>query len=132
MRGLKICLWIAGIGCLLAGIALFLPISALDSMVKLFSEESLPSSAVSFYLLRLILATYFGIGLFYIILAREPVKYGMMIPFSGIIAVFIGVVCAVAGLVYEMPVLWFLGDATPSIVLGVLIFIFWQKAKFTA
>jgi hypothetical protein len=132
MRGLKICLWIAGVGCLLAGIALFLPIGALDSMVRLFSEESLPRSAVSFYLLRLVLATYFGIGLFYVILARDPMRYGVMIPFSGIIAVFIGIVCAAAGLLYEMPVLWFLGDAIASIVMGVLIFIFWQKAQRTA
>lgn len=132
MRALKICLWIAGIGCLLAGIASLLPIGVLESMMKPFSEESFPSSAVFFYLLRLVLATYLGIGLFYIILALDPMKYGVMIPFSGIIAVFIGIVCAVAGLVYEMPVLLFLGDAIPSIVLGFLIFIFWQKAQRTA
>lgn len=132
MRGLKICLWIAGIGCLLAGVALFLPINALESWAKLFSEESLPRTAVFFYIVRLILATYFGVGLFYVILARDPMKYGVMIPFSGIIAVFIGIVCLVSGLVYEMPALWFLGDVIPSIVLGVLIFIFWQRAQRTA
>ena len=132
MRGLKICLWIAGVGCLLAGIAMFLPLGMLESMVKVFGEESFPSSAVFFYLLRVTLATYFGIGLFYVILARDPMKYGVIVPFSGVIAVFIGVVCAVAGLLFEMPVLWFLGDAIPCLVLGVLIFIFWKKSQRTA
>jgi len=32
-------------------------------------------------------------------------------------------------LIIGMPALWFLGDAVPCLILGVLIVVFWRKAK---
>ena len=66
------------------------------------------------------------------ILALHPMKYGVLVPFSGLAAVFLGVVCAIAGLVVGMPVLWFLGDSVSCTVLGVLILVFWRQAKQTS
>jgi len=42
MRGLKICLWITGVGCLLSVFGMFLPISTLESVVKAFGGEANP------------------------------------------------------------------------------------------
>jgi hypothetical protein len=77
-------------------------------------------------------ATFAGIGVFFIILALNPMKYGVIVPFSGLTAVFIGVVCLITGLAVGMPVVWLLGDFLSCAVLGVLILVFWQKAKKTA
>jgi len=131
MRGLKICLWITGILCLLAVVGLFLPVSACESIAGFFGIETLPDSPLIMYGIRTMSATFAGIGVFFIILALNPMKYGVIVPFSGLTVVFIGVVCFITGLAVGMPVLWFLGDSLSCLVLGALILIFWQKAKKT-
>ncbi len=132
MRALKICLWIAGVGCLLSVFGMFLPMSVFESIAKFFGIESLPDSPLLVYAFRLMSATYAAVGVFFIILALQPMKYGVMVPFSGVGAVFVGVVCAIAGLLTAMPLWWFLGDSLSCLVLGVLILVFWQQAKQTS
>ena len=132
MRALKICLWIAGIGCLLSVFGMFLPVGAIESFVQLFGEQSFPDSPVFLYALRLMSATYAAVGVFFVILALDPMKYGVMVPFSGLGAVLIGVVCAIVGLLEAIPLWWFLGDSLSCVVVGVLIFVFWQQAKQTS
>ena len=129
MRALKICLWIAGILCLLSVFGMFLPISAWEFIAKFFGAESLPDSPMVEYVVRLMLATYAAVGVFFIILALRPMDYGIMVPFSGLAAVVLGVICAITGLAVGMPLWWFLGDSLSCLVLGVLIFVFWRKAK---
>lgn len=132
MRGLKICLWITGILCLLSVAGLFLPLSAFKSIAGFFGIETLPDSPLIMYAIRTMSATFIGIGVFFIILALNPVKYGVLVPFSGFVSVFIGVVCAISGPIVGMPAFWYLGDTLSCLVLGVLILVFWQKAKKTA
>jgi hypothetical protein len=132
MRALKICLWIAGVGCLLSVFGMFLPMSVFESIAKFFGIELLPDSPLLVYAVRLMSATYAAVGVFFIILALQPMKYGVMVPFSGVGAVFVGVVCAIAGLSTAMPLWWFLGDSLSCLVLGVLILVFWQQAKQTS
>jgi hypothetical protein len=129
MRGLKICLWITGILCLLSVVGLFLPLSVFESIAGFFGIETLPDSPLIMYGIRTMSATFAGIGVYFIILALNPVKYGVLVPFSGLVAVFIGVVCAITGLAVGMPTKWFLGDTLSCLVLGVLILVFWQRAK---
>jgi hypothetical protein len=130
MRALKICLWIAWVLCLLSVFGIFLPISVWESIAKAFSIQLvLPDSVLFGYMIRLMSATYAGVGVFFVILALHPMKYGVMVPFSGWAAVVLGVICAITGLVVGMPVWWFLGDALSCVVLGLLIFVFWRLAK---
>jgi len=132
MRALKICLWIAGVGCLLSVFGMFLPMLVFESIAKFFGIESLPDSPLLVYAVRLMSATYAAVGVFFIILALDPMKYGVMVPFSGVGAVFVGVVCAIAGLLTAMPLWGFLGDSLSCLVLGVLILVFWRQAKQTS
>jgi hypothetical protein len=129
MRGLKICLWIAAIGCLLCVIGMILPVSAFEYITELFGAEPIPDSPVVIYFIRLLSATYAIIGVFFLILAFQPMDYGIMVPFSGLGAFVIGNVCVVTGFVEKMPNLWFLGDGLSCMVIGLLILAFWQKAK---
>ena len=131
MRALKTCLWIASIGCLLSAPGMFLPISVWESIAKYFGVESahLPDSPLLEYALRLMSATYVAVGIYLAILALNPMKYGVIIPFTGLAAVFLGVVCAITGLVVGMSILWVLGDSVSCAILGVLILVFWQQAK---
>ncbi len=129
MRALKVCLWIAGLGCLLSVPGIFLPISAWESIARFFGVESLPDSPLFWYAARLMSATYAAVGVFFIILALHPMKYGVMVPFSGLAAMFIGVVCAITGRAVGLPTLWFLGDSLSCLVLGILIVVFWRQTK---
>jgi len=131
MRALKICLWIAGVLCLLCVFGMFLPVATWESIVKFFGIESLDltDSPLIEYAVRLMSATYVAVGVYLIILALNPMKYGIMVPFTGLAAVFLGGACAITGLVVAMPVLWFLGDSIFCTILGVLILVFWQQAK---
>jgi len=129
MRALKICLWIAGILCLLSVFGMFLPIRAIESLAKAFGVQTLPDSPLFFYMARVTSAMAVWIGVFFIILALSPMKYGVMVPFTGLASVLLGVVCGITGLAVGMPPLWFLGDSLSCVVLGVLILVFWRKAK---
>ncbi len=133
MRGLKICLWIAAVGCLLSVIGLFLPLSAWESVAGWFGIQlTLPDSPLFEYAARLLFVTYTAVGVFFAILALAPMKYGVMVPFSGLSAIIVGAICAITGLIVRMPILWFLGDSVSCLVIGILILVFWQKAKQTS
>jgi len=56
-------------------------------------------------------------------------KYPVLISFTGLAAVFLAVACGITGLIAAVPPLWFLGDSLSCLVLGILILVFWQKAK---
>ena len=56
-------------------------------------------------------------------------KYPVLIPFTGLASVFVGLVCGITGLAAAMPPLWFLGDSLGCLVFVILILVFWQKAK---
>jgi hypothetical protein len=129
MRALKICLWIAGILCLLSVFGMFLPISACESIAKFFGGDSFPDSPMVLYAVRVMSADYVATGVYLIILALCPMKYPVLIPFTGLAAVFLGVVFGITGLIAAMPPMWFLGDSLSCLVLGSLILVFWQKAK---
>ena len=129
MRALKICLWITGIGCLLSVFGMFLPVRLLESIVKAFGGQTFPDSPLFLYVLRVMSATYVAVGVFFVILALRPMDFGVLVPFSGLAAVFLGVVCAITGQAVGMPVLWFLGDSLSCVVLGVLIVVFWRQAR---
>jgi len=129
MRGLKICLWIAGILCLLSVFGMFLPVRVVESLTKAFGVQTLPDSPLVMYVVRVMSATYAGVGVYFVILALRPMDYGVLVPFTGLAAVLLGVVCGITGLVVRMPLLWFLGDFVSCTVLGVLILVFWRKAR---
>ncbi|MHC4757618.1 MAG: hypothetical protein ACYTE8_03075 [Planctomycetota bacterium] len=66
----------------------------------------------------MISATYVGIGVFYAILALDPMKYPVMVLFSGIAAVILGLLCGITGLAVGMFPPWFLGDSLSCLVVG--------------
>ena len=129
MRGLKIVLWITGVLCFLSVVGVFLPVSTWSSITEFFGAEVIPESPMIEYMIRLMSATYVGVGIYFIILALDPLKYGVLVPFAGVASLLLGIICAVTGMIVKMPLMWFLGDAIPCIVLGILILVLWQQAK---
>ena len=129
MRRLKLCLWITAVSCLAAAVFMVLPIPTIESFFENFGIEPLPDTPIFIYIARLISATYAVIGVFLVILALKPMKYGVLVPFAGVSTLFIGLVCGTVGVISVIPKLWFLGDALFGIILGLGILISWQKVK---
>ena len=129
MRSLKIFLWIAAIGCLLSGFGTFLPVSMLESFAKVLGFQAFPDSPLFEYVVRVMSAMAVAMGAFFVILALHPMKYGAMVPFSGLAAVFLGVVCGITGLAVGMSPPWFLGDFLSCLIVGILIFASWKQVK---
>ena len=128
MRALKICLWAGAAACLLLVFGLFLSISMLESIARTFGMDSFPDTPVIVYAVRVTSATYVAIGAFFLILALDPIKYGVLVPFSGVAAVFLGIVCFVYGLLAGMSFIWFAGDGLFCMAFGVLTLVFWRRA----
>ena len=131
MRGLKICLWVGGVLCLLSVVGMFLPVSAFESIAKFFGVEpfDLPDSPLVEYMVRLMSATYVAVGVYLVILAWGPMKYGVMVPFTGVASVVLGAVCGITGMMVAMPNMWFLGDSISCLIFGVVVLVFWRRAK---
>lgn len=129
MCGLKVCLWIAAVGCLVSSVGVFAPVSAWDKVANVFGVESIPDAPVCEYMVRVMLATYALIGVFLAILAIKPMAYGIMVPFTAISSIVLGAVCMAVGIMACMPTQWFLGDSLPCLIIGALILVFWKKAN---
>lgn len=129
MRALKVCLWVIGVLCLIALVGLVLPMATLGSMAGAFGNATLPKAPVVTYMVRTVSATFVAVGVFFILLARDPMRYGVMVPFAGVAAVALGVVCGIAGAATGIPLLWYLGDCVSCLVAGALVLILWRRAR---
>ena len=129
MKSLKVCRWVLTVLCLVAAVFMILPIPTMESFFENFGIEPLPDTPIFIYITCLLSATYAVVGVFLVILAFDPMKYGAMVPFAGVSTLFIGLVCGTVGVISVMPNLWFLGDDLSGIIVGLLILIFWQKVK---
>ncbi|MCK5473116.1 MAG: hypothetical protein KAI59_03725 [Planctomycetes bacterium] len=129
MKALKICLWLTGIVCLLSVIGVIAPLKNIQWFMGLFGIENLPDSPLFLYMLRLICATWAGIGIFFIILALNPLSYGVLVPLSALFLILVGAVCGVTGFITKMPFKWYASDLLSCVILGLLILIFYPQAK---
>ncbi len=126
---LKITLWVTGISCLLVIPGIFTPVENWQTVTAFFGIETLPDAPLFVYLGRLMCATYAGIGIYFIILAIRPLKHGVLVPFSGIACVLLGVLCWITGEKTAMPTKWYLSDSLSALILGFLILLFWVWSK---
>ena len=131
MKGLKTVLWIAAVVILVGSlVALVLPFSTLQSLGRNFGAEVLPADSVAFrYTIRAMMVVSFVAGIYYLILARNPLRYGVLIPFTGIANIAVGLACLCIGIGLDAPVIWYMGDFVCLGLLGALILFFWNQAR---
>jgi hypothetical protein len=77
------------------------------------------------------MATFGLIGIFFVILARNPIKYGGMLPLAGFGILFMGLFSLVGGIRYGFPVWSYIIDFIFCTVAGALIFILRKKVMQT-
>ena len=129
MNALKIALWIIGIGCLTAVLFLFLPWAVVESMGSWSGVELLPDTPIVIYFYKVIFGVFGLIGVFFIILARNPFKYGSMLNLGAFGLILFGLLALILGFMIGIPPIVYLGDSLTGLVFGVAILIFSAKCK---
>ena len=103
MKGLKITLWICAIHFLLSFIFLPLPWSAITAWFNQYGVQITAEDPWTIFWFRLLLATFGMIGAFFVILARNPLKYGEMLLLAACGLLLFAVVVLIGSIHYVIP-----------------------------
>lgn len=128
-RGLKAALLITGLGCLLAFPFVFLPWDMLNKLILFFGMEAMPRVSTSMYLLRVTYGIFGLVGIYFLILARDPMRYPALIMLAVCGLFFIGLLTLIAGWVHRVRSFWYLGDPIFAFIMGVVILVLWRCAR---
>jgi hypothetical protein len=129
MKSLKVALWVAAFGCLTAVPFIFLPWGAVESIISWFGIEPMPNVPIVIYIFRVVCGVIGLIGVYFIILARNPLNYGPMLDLGAYGLILFGLLALILGLKIGMPPIAYIGDALSGLILGIIIAIFSSKAK---
>ena len=81
------------------------------------------------YLFRVSFGIYGLIGIFFILLARNPLTYGPMLDLAAYGLVVFGLLSLIVGLSLGMPWKVFIGDALSGLILGGIVIALASRAK---
>jgi len=128
MKGLKITIWTCAIAFLLEFIFVLLPWKMIASVFYLVSVRPPVAYPVTVFLSRLSLAMMGAIGVFLLILAFNPLKYGAMLSLACYGLLCWGAFWFFGGVQYGLPLMAYFLDTILGIGGGTFILIFWKKA----
>jgi len=128
MKGLVIVLWITSILCLLGFLGLIIPWAWFTAMLSFTDLDISDYQGVEKYATRISCALIGMIGIFFLILAKNPSYYGTMISFGGYGLVALAIACLVFGIFYSFTWWNWIGDVLCSGILGILILYFKKRS----
>ena len=131
MKALKIILWIAAIFCLLGFVMAALPWNVVTAFCDMAGIQVPVTLALTVAMYRICCAIFGIIGIFFIILALNPLKYGAMLLLAAYGLVGYGILYLIAGTRYGFPIWTYSGDVIFGVVAGVLLLIFRKRAMQT-
>ncbi|MBI5207756.1 MAG: hypothetical protein HY934_08190 [Candidatus Firestonebacteria bacterium] len=127
MKNLKIALWIAGISCLIAIPFLFLPWSFIENVYKWFGQNPIPNIPTAVSLFRISCGIFGLIGVFFIILALNPLNYGPMLSLGAYGLILFGLLCLINGIILKISPVFYTLKPLFSLILGSIIIIFYKR-----
>ncbi len=118
---------VIGILFLLSGIVtVIIPLAWMEWIMTNFQSELFPAlwspSPLYNYMLRTMGGFIIWIGVTFMIAADDPSRYKWWIFASGVMLIFFSVLCAAYGLLYKLPLFFFLGDSIFSALGALLLF----------
>jgi len=131
MKSLKIALWISALACLAAVPFIVLPWEIIEDIMMGFGLNPLPDVPMVIYLIRIFSGVSGLIGIFFIMLAKNPLGYGAMLNLAAYGLIGFGFLVLILGLNLKIPLTVFVGDAVFGIIFGVVIAILSTKIKKT-
>jgi hypothetical protein len=129
MKGLKITLWICGV-CWMSGfVSAVLPWEVFTALCKWMGIHPPEGKGITILMFRLACISFGMIGIFFVILARNPIKHDAMLQLAAYGLLCCYVPCSLlGGIRYGLPSWTYAGDAIFGTVAGVLLFIFRKQA----
>lgn len=131
MNGLRITLWVCAVAFLLGFPLLVTPWDTINGMIEWFGVAPFPPDPVVMYLVRMSCGLMGFIGVFFVLLARNPLGYGPMLDLSGYGLVVVGLLALSVGLSIGLPAVVFAGDTVFAIALGAAIVTLAQRQRKT-
>ena len=128
MKGLKNTLWVCAIGFLLNFIFAALPWRALSAWANQFGVQIPTAEPWTVFAFRILFTTYGMIGVFFVILARNPLKYGEMLLLAAYGLLLLGVLVLIGSIRYALPFITYIVDVIFCFITGILILIFRREA----
>jgi len=129
MKGLKVVLWILAILCLLCFLGVIFPWSWTSKIASIWGYGDIAGfQGLLKYAARVGFAACGLIGIFFLILVLNPLKYGPMLSLAGLGLLLLGLVSLVWGIFYTFPLWIWLCDVLFCFIFGVLILYFKEKA----
>ena len=129
MKNLKITLWVTGIGCLVAVPFMVLPWSVLERIVLWFGVEPIPRNPLVEYLLRVSCGVYGLIGVYFMILAKDPLKYGPLLSLGAYGLIIFSLLSLFAGVSLDLSPKIYVGDFLSGFILGCVIITLSSKVR---
>ncbi|MCP4634480.1 MAG: hypothetical protein GY855_16250 [candidate division Zixibacteria bacterium] len=121
MTGLRVVLSIMSIACLCAFVAVIIPWEYLSKIIAIRGWDISAFRGIEKYFVRLGFAGFGFIGIFFLILAKDPYKYPAMVSLGGYGLLTFGFFCLGWGFYYGFEIwIWF-GDAAFCWIFGSVI-----------
>ena len=128
MRGLRAVLVVIGILCFLSSVpAVAAPWSTVVRWLGILGLEAPPNHPAVVYSMRLGSLSFALIGIFFLVLASDPLRYRPMLVLAVCGCWVVGICALAAGWIAHMQPIWYVGDAVGSALAGLLILAFWPR-----
>ena len=127
MNTAKFLLWICAIGLLTSFIIAVLPWHTLMTWFDYIGIQTPEAHPLTVFMFRVCFALLGSIGIFFMILARNPLAYGPMLKLAAYGLIAWGLISFGGGIRYEMPVWTYVGDLVFGIVAGVCLIAFQRR-----
>ena len=125
MKFLRIVLLVASLVCFSGFLGIFVPLDSLAVVVTRYGADAPPSEPLFEYVFRLGAAVMAACGFFYLVLASDPRRFGILVPVSGGAILFVGLVLLGTGFSSGMLSQIFIADFLSCVVLGSTIVVTW-------
>ena len=131
MKSLKVILWITAVGCLVAVPFTILPWSVIQDFIKWFGIVPIPDNLLAMYIIRVSCGVYGLIGIFFIILANNPLNYVPMVRLGAYGLIIFSLLAFGIGINLKLSPIVYMGDFLGSLILGIAIIILLPKTQST-
>jgi hypothetical protein len=119
---------VCAIAFLLSFIFAVLPWRALTAWANLFGVQIPAAEPWIVFVFRLLGATYGMIGVFFVILAQNPLKYGAMLLLAAYGLLLLGILELIGSIRYALPFITYIVDVIFCFITGILILIYRREA----
>lgn len=115
MKNLKITLWVCAIFFLLSFLFVPLPWRTFTAWFNQYGIQIPTAEPFTVFMARIYLMTFGMIGVFFVILARNPLKYGEMLLLAAYGLLLFGLLALIGSILYILP------NALPITIIGTII-----------